>query len=220
MSEPASGSHRRCAREAVAFALAAALGACSIPRPESVVPTSYDFGPPPGYVRSNPAIGGTVLIPPVGAPAWLDDAGIVYRLLYEDPSRTHVYAINRWAAEPAALLTDRVRARFSAASVGVVAPGFSARSDYTLRLELEDFSQHFKGPAQSTVQLRARATLLDSDGRRLLAQRVFDYDRAAEPNAPGAVKALAGATDAFVEDLVKWTAEHAKGAVRKGDEKR
>jgi len=44
----------------------------------------------------------------------------------------------------------------------------------------------------------------------LLAQRVFDINRTAEPNAPGAVKALSEASDAFVEDLVKWTAENAR----------
>ena len=196
----------------VAFAAAAllTLTACAFERPESFVPASYDLGPPPAYTRSNPPIAGTVLIPPVRAPAWLDDTGIVYRLLYEDPAGTRVYAMSRWAAEPAALLTDRVRARLTAASGGIVEPGFSARSDYSLRVELEDFSQYFKAPAQSEVRLRARATLLDTDERKLLAQRVFDLNRAAEPNAPGAVKALAEAADAFAEDLVKWTAESAR----------
>ena len=52
--------------------------------PTSDVPASYDFGPPPPYTRSNPAIPGTLLIAPVRAPPRLDDTGIVYRLLYED----------------------------------------------------------------------------------------------------------------------------------------
>jgi cholesterol transport system auxiliary component len=204
---------------AFAAAVVLTLTGCSFDRPESFVPASYDLGPPPAYARSNPAIAGTILIPAVRAPAWLDDTGIVYRLLHEDPAGTRVYAMSRWSAEPAALLTDRVRARLAAASGGIVEPGFSARSDYSLRVELEDFSQYFKAPAQSEVRLRARATLLDTNGRKLLAQRVFDFNRAAEPNAPGAVKALAEAADAFTEDLVKWTAESTKG-VRKSDEKK
>lgn len=184
--------------------------ACSFERPESVVPTQYDFGPAPAYPRANPAIPGTVLVAHVRAPAGLDDTGIVYRLVYEDATRTHVYAMSRWAAEPASLLTDRLRSRFAATAGSVVAPGFSARSDYTLRVELEDFSQHFPAASESRVVLRARATLLASEGRTVLAQRVFEAERAAAPNAPGAVKSLTEAADAFMEDLVKWTAENAK----------
>ena len=163
-----------------------------------------------GRKRSNPALAGTVLIAPVRAPAWLDDTGIVYRLLYEDALRTHSYATSKWGAEPVSLLTDRLRSRFASLAQGVVAPGFSARSDYTLRVELEDFSQHFDEPSQSRVLVRARATLLDSEGRKLLAQRVFEVERPAAPNAPGAVKALTEATAVFLEDVASWAAENAK----------
>lgn len=198
---------------AVLFAslvLAVVLAGCSIERPESAVATAYDLGPPPSYKRSNPALAGTVMIAPVRAPQWLDDAGIVYRLLYEDALRTHTYAMSKWAAEPASLVTDRLRSRFAALAQGVVAPGFSVRSDYTLRIELEDFSQHFDGASQSRAVLRARATLLDTEGRRLLAQRVFEVERPAPANAPGAVKALTEATDVFLEDVGKWAVESAK----------
>lgn len=205
-----SGRRARSLRALVACAFALALGGCTFNRPESAVPTSYDFGPAPAYAHTNPGIPGTILVPPVQAPDWLDDTGIVYRLLYEDPSRTHVYALNKWASEPSTLITDRLRARFAAVSKGVVAPGFSARSDYTLRVDLEDFSQRFKAPSESEIQLRARASLLDTESRKLLAQRVFDLDRPAEPNAPGAVKALTAATDTLLEDLVKWVSENAK----------
>jgi len=184
------------------------LGACTLNRPESTVPTTYDFGPPPAYAHTNPGIPGTILVPRVQAPDWLDDTGIVYRLLYEDPARTHVYALNKWASEPGTLITNRLRARLAAASKGVVAPGFSVHSDYTLRVELEDFSQTFKTPSESQIQLRARASLLDTEHRKLLAQRVFEFDRPAGPNAPGAVKALTAATDTLLEHLVKWMSEN------------
>ena len=189
--------------------LALLFAGCTLGRPESAVPTSYDFGPPPKYARSNPGIAGTVLVAPVRAPAGLDDTGIVYRLLYEDPTRTHVYAMSKWGAEPASLVTDRLRSRFAALAQGVIAPGFSASSDYTLRVELEDFSQHFEAASQSRALVRARATLLDSEGRKLLAQRVFEVKRPAAPNAPGAVKALTEATDVFLEDVARWAVENA-----------
>src|SRR4051794_15315038 len=99
----------RAVRAFAAVALALPLPACTFNRPESVVPTSYDFGPPPAYAQNNAAITGTILVPPVQAPNWLDDTGIVYRLLYEDSAQTHVYALHKWATEPAALMTDRLR---------------------------------------------------------------------------------------------------------------
>jgi cholesterol transport system auxiliary component len=204
--------HVRSARVIATSILAAMLVACAFERPSSVTPTSYDLGPPPMYPKSIPAISGTVLIPPVRAPAWLDETEIVYRLLYEDSSRPQPYTMSRWAAEPASLLTDRLRRRFAAASQGVITPGYSASSDYTLRVELDDFSQRFSGPENSRGTLRARASLLSTRDRKLLAQREFDVERDSAPNAAGAVKALSEATDAFLEDLVKWTAQNARPA--------
>lgn len=197
-------------RRVLLLALPLLAAACAFETPTSAVPKSYDFGPPPVYTRSNPAIPGTVLVASVRAPAWLEDDAIQYRLLYEDPARTQSYATSRWSAEPAALMTDRVRSRVAAVSQGVVSPEYSARSDYTLRIELEDFSQYFAAPGDSTVMLRARATLLRSEARALIAQRVFDTKRSSEPNAAGAVNALAAATDTFLEDLIKWVEGNVK----------
>lgn len=191
--------------------LVAALASCAF-KGESPVQTTYDLGPQPAYAKSNPAVPGALLIPPVRSPAWLDEAQIVYRLLYQDSQRPQAYAMSRWAADPASLVTDRLRSRFAAASDGVVTPGYSAQSDYTLRVELEDFSQRFDAPGESRGALRARVTLLGTQDRKMLAQRVFDLERHAAPNAAGAVKALTEATDAFLEELVKWTAQTARGA--------
>lgn len=196
---------------AFACVIPAALAGCAIQAPVSVVPQTYDFGPQAVHARTKPAIPGTLLITPVRSPAALDHGGIVYRLLYEDGARPRIYATNRWAADPAALLTDRLRSRFAAAAAeGVVAPGYSVRSDHTLRVELDDFSQHFQAPGQARVLVRARATLLSSQDRRLLAQRVFDVERASPGNAQGAVKALTEAADALIEELVTWAAENVR----------
>lgn len=188
------------------------VSSCALQAPTQDTPTSYDFGPPPSYTRSNPAIPATLLVTPVRGPAWLDESGIVYRLLYEDPSRPRVYAMSRWSASPAALITDRIYARFAAASQGAVAPGFSAQSDYTIRLELEDFSQHFTAHDSSQASLKVRASLVSSAERRLVAQREFVFARPAEPNAAGAVTSLTAAVDALAEELVKWTADNVRAA--------
>lgn len=209
---PAKRLYSAISRTGFAALLALAFAACTLPlpKPQPVVTTAYDFGPQPESARSNPAIKGTLLVPSVSAPSWLDEPGIVYRLLYEEKARPRVYAMSRWASSPAELMTERLRSRFAGVAQAVITPGYSAREDYTLRTELEDFSQTFEAPDRSTVTLRARATLVSGHNRALLAQREFRIERPAEPNAPGAVKALTEATDAFMEELVKWTAENAR----------
>jgi len=185
------------------------LAGCSFERPVSHVPMDFDLGPIPAHARANPAIRGIVLVAPVHAAAPIDDTGIVYRLLYQDAARPEVYSQSRWADEPARLLTERLRARLAAIAEGVVSPAFSVRSDYTLRVELTDFSQYFDAPGASRATLRARATLVASDSRRVLAQRGFEVERPAGGDAAGAVKALTEASNAFVEELARWTAENA-----------
>ena len=205
------------ARIALAAALAAAAGACSLPIPkvnEPIIATSYDLGPPRVYAANNPAVPGTLSVPDVTSAEWLDE-GIVYRLLYEGRAQPQTYTRSRWTADPAALLTERVRSRFAAAAKSVVSPLDSARSDYTLRIELRDFSQSFEAAEKSHTTLRARATLIASFDRTVLAQREFELRRDAAPNAEGAVKALAEATDAFLEELVKWTVGSAKPTAQK-----
>ena len=193
-----------------ACALVLMLAACAFERPISHVPTSFDLGPPPAYARANPAIPGIVLVAPVTAAAPLDDSGIVYRLLYQDAAKPQVYAESRWTDEPARLVTERIRARLGAMAKGVVAPNFGVRSDYAVRVDLLDFSQYFDAPGQSRAALRARATLVESDSRRVLAQRNFELERPAGGDAAGAVKALTEAVDVFIEELARWTVENAK----------
>ena len=187
-----------------------ALAGCSFERPVSHVPTDFDLGTPSAYARANPTIRGIVMVAPVHATAPIDDTGIVYRLLYKDAARPEVYSQSRWTDQPARLITERVRARLGAIAEGVVSPAFSVRSDYTLRVELLDFSQYFDAPGASRAALRARATLVATESRRVLAQRGFEVERPAGGDAAGAVKALTEASNAFVEDLARWTAENAK----------
>ena len=199
-------------RAVLACAAVAWLASCAFERPESASATIYDFGPQPRHVKANPAIPGSLLIPGVRAPEWLDGTGMVYRLIYQDSARPRVYSSSRWAAEPASLVTDRLRSRFATVAGAVVVPGYGIRTDYTLRVELEDFVQRFDAPVASRAMLRARATLSDSAGRTLLGQRIFEIERPAAPDAAGGVKALAEATDGFVEELVAWAVQTVRTA--------
>jgi cholesterol transport system auxiliary component len=192
---------------AVLPALAAALfaGGCAIgPQPREQT-ASYDFGPPRAAPGAGPRFGQPLMVPPVAAPAWLDGTGIVYRLGYAEAARPRVYALSRWAAPPAALITQRVRSRFAAAGP-VVTGSDGARAGYALRIEIDDFSQSFDAADRSRAVLRLRASLVDLATRALLAQRAFDAEAPAAPSAEGAAGALAAAADAAIENLLEWTA--------------
>ena len=111
---------------------------------------------------------------------------------------------------PAALLGQRLRAGIARASkAGVFAPADGVRAEYTLRLELGEFSQVFDAANSSHSVLRLRATLMRMHD--VVAQQDFDIERAAAtPNAEGGVRALIAASDAAGEKLVDWLAANMK----------
>jgi cholesterol transport system auxiliary component len=150
------------------------------------------------------------MVPVLSSPESLDSTGIVYRLLYAGATRPQTYGRSRWSAPPALLIGERVRNRFAHATSGVLAVDDSARADYTLKIELEDFSQAFDAAGRSRVVLRARATLASPAARTLLAQRSFSLEGPAGNDAESAVKALAELTDTFAAGVVDWTLQTAR----------
>ncbi len=173
-------------------------------------PAVFDLGPQRAYPAAKPVINATLLISPVSASPWLDSPNILYRLAYRDAGRPEAYAQHRWAMSPALLLTERLRGRFATATRGVVGIQDGARADYSLRIELEDFSQSFDAAESSKASVRLRASLIDLNTRALHAQRSFNVERPAAPNAPGAAQSLAAASDAVVEELVAWATQSLK----------
>ena len=143
-----------------------------------------------------------VMLPDVTAPAWLDNHYVTYRLAYAEAQQPRPYAQARWSMTPAQLFQQRARERLahnaSVLSAGDVAQGM------LLKLELEDFSQIFDTAETSRATVQVRATLLNNG--RLVAQRGFTVVRPApSANAAGAVRALAAATDALLDELAAWT---------------
>lgn len=187
-----------------------ALFGCAIGPEKRDLPAVFDLGPQRNYTASQPAIDATLLISAVSASPWLDSPNIMYRLTYRDAGRSEAYAQHRWAMSPALLLTERLRGRFAAASRGVVGTQDGARADYSLRIELEDFSQSFDAADASKASVRLRASLIDLNTRALHAQKSFSVERPAAPNAPGAAQSLATASDVVVEELVVWATQSLK----------
>jgi cholesterol transport system auxiliary component len=194
------------ARRALLAALAAAAAGCSV-LPQPAAPgAEYDFGPAPA-AAATPRVPGTVLVPEVSAPGWLENGALVYRLAYRDGASPRAYANSRWVTSPPALYTARLRGSVAASSSGgAVAPGDNARYDAALRVEIVEFSQVFDAPEASRAVVQVRGTLVRD--QRVAAQRTFTAERrAATADAAGGAAALAGAADDSIAALVRWTAE-------------
>jgi len=183
---------------------------CTIGPEKRDAPAVFDLGPQRTHAAATPVINATLLIPPVSTSPWLDSPNIMYRLSYRDAGRPEAYAQHRWAMSPALLLTERLRGRFASATRGVVGIQDGARADYSLRIELEDFSQSFDAAESSKATVRLRATLIDPNTRVFHAQKSFSVERPAAPNAPGAAQSLAAASDVVVEELVAWVMQSLK----------
>lgn len=179
-----------------------ALTACGLP-PRAAAPQLYDFGPPTA-VGGASAPGAPALVLRVQAGPALEGAAMLYRLAYADAHQVRAYSQSRWMAPPAELLQQRLRAGLG--QHYALAPSETG-GVRVLTIELEEFSQVFSAPADSHGLLRLRATLVQAapGGERLLGQRVLQLQQpAASPDAPGGVRALAGASDAAVAELVQW----------------
>lgn len=193
------------------------LAGCAAPRTHTPAAV-YDFGlqrlavSNSADTSSQPRLSATLLVMAT-SPVWLDNPAIQYRLAYQDLAQSYAYANNRWAAAPATLLNQRIKNRLAAVSNdGVVSANDGVRADYTLQLELEEFTQIFDTSAQSRAVVRLRASLIERSTRILLAQRSFNVEQAAPTaNAAGAVHALTDASDRLIGILIDWLSTELPG---------
>ena len=92
---------------------------------------------------------------------------------------------------------------------GIIQPGDDARVKYALRVDLEEFIQVFDAPGKSRAVVLVRVSVMGN--RSLAAQRSFSVERAAKtPDAEGGVRALIGASDEAVDQLIAWIAQQLK----------
>ncbi len=193
-----------------ALAVCVLFVSCTLTQTRRVAPHVYDLGQPASGGQGTPRVDVALLVPAFGSPAWLDTTGITYRLAYEDPTRVRTYADSRWVDTPALLLTEQLRNRLAAVARRVVDPGDGTRSDYALRVDVEDFSQTFDAPGRSRVRALIRASLVDLGTHDVQAQATFQRERQAAPNASGAAAALADASRELLDNVLDWTAQKLK----------
>ena len=195
-------------RTMLVMLLAATLAGCTLGPEKKDAAATYDLSGAPSSAAGKTRIRATLLVQPVAAPGWLESNAIVYRLNYQDAARQLNYANSRWAAPVASLVAQRLRAQLAAASdSGIVNLHDSARADYALRVELEEFSQVFDTAEASRAVIVARASLVNLARRSLQAQKTFTIDRpAAGANAESGVRALSAGSAELVDAIVAWTA--------------
>ncbi|HVX06118.1 MAG TPA: ABC-type transport auxiliary lipoprotein family protein [Rhodanobacteraceae bacterium] len=185
------------------------LGGCGAASRQNVVLRHYTLGAWPAVATTSPHAKGAVLrIARIEMPAWLQGTGLYYRLAYRNGNVIAAYANSDWAAPPASMLEQRLRATFAddGGWRAVVGPASNAQADFTLHVSVDDFSQVFTAPGESSGVLDATATLDGADDA-LVAQRHFRFSAAAPtPDADGGVKALDAASRDFARQLREWLA--------------
>lgn len=178
-------------------------GCAVVSRPDSA--TLYDLGPV--YKPSSVALPvvPALSVAEVSIPAWLDSTMMFYRLRYVNELQPHPYAHARWSMTPAQLLSQHLKSRIVQAG-GVALETSAGTVDVpVLRVAIDDFTQNFDSPGQSSAQLGLRASVFR--GRMLIAQKAFVRQAPApSPDANGGAKALAMASDAVIGDLIGWLA--------------
>ena len=196
-------------RPVLALALAVLAG-CSLPVPDKPMRAEpYDLGLALPMTDSARAASGVPLaLDDVRAPESLDTRHIIYRLLYAgDAQQPRPYSRARWTMPPAQLVQQRLRDALAVQHPVVGASSALAAIDVQARLD--EFSQLFSSPSESTGVVRLSVTAATAPntpgGSRLLGQRLFVASRPAPtPDANGGAQALRLATDDVVRQAVDW----------------
>lgn len=148
----------------------------------------------------------SILIADAAVPSWLDNTAIHYKFLYHNPSQSYSYASSRWVAPPAALLTQQIRDRIVTHTNGqVIKNSSTAKTDYILHIELEEFIQAFDTMEDSHVTIGMRASLIERNSRILFVQKDFNIkEKTLTADAAGAVSAFGSASHRLINELIEW----------------
>lgn len=146
----------------------------------------------------------------VRSPSWLDGSAMHYRLAYESATRRDVYAFSRWAASPPEMLTVALRQMLQTDDAGT-GPGCR------LRVDIDEFIQHYDQPDSARALLSGRAALTDLRGQRVLASMPFAISEPATgANAAAGVTASARAVDVLGIRIAEWLASPTEKDARDG----
>lgn len=204
MSKPFPSFSRR-GGAALLLLSAALLTGCASDGPRLSL---FDLGPTRSQPVAQDTATGTlpaVSLANIEAPAWLDSQLMFYRLDYANQLQPRAYANSQWTMPPAQLFAQRLKTSLTRAGGVVISASDGAINVPVLRLELDEFSQHFNSAHDSVGEVAIRASLYD--GRVLRAQKTFVRQvPAASADAQGGAAALSSASDAVIQDMRTWLA--------------
>ena len=183
---------------------ACVLTACALGdrRPPAI---QYDLGPLKMDTSESMSARLPVISTKVHAPEWMNENLMFYRLDYINDQQVRFYTESSWNTSPARLFKNRLDSCLVAAGNTVTGVRTSL-SALTLRIYLEDFSQHFSSPSDNVTRIVLRASLFK--GRDLIAQKRFQKDvRSLTADAQGGAKALAQNSDELIVEIMQWLTE-------------
>lgn len=191
--------------------IACLFSGCTVLHKSHSAMATYDLGTQShtqGRLQPSHKTRKSILIADATVPTWLDSTAIHYRLLYHNPSQSYSYANSRWKASPAAILTQQIRDRIVAnTDEQVIKNSSTAKTDYILHIELEEFMQLFDTTQDSHAVIGVRASLIERSSRNLFAQKDFNIqEKTPTADAAGAVFALGTASNQLIDQLIAWLA--------------
>lgn len=128
----------------------------------------------------------------VTAPEWLRDTRIHYRQLYLTPTIVKSYNLDRWIAQPAALLAKH----FAAIPVS---------ESLTVKVRLLDFEQRFDTPQQARSVVAFEVEVYKANEIAAIARKAFQFEQVnLSANALGAVNSFADLIGKAVIEMTTW----------------
>lgn len=158
------------------------MTACSLIFPKSTDQTIWTLNPNIGIVKHSKSYGHTILVLDTQAKAGLDTDEMAYVI---KPNQLAYYQKNRWAAQPAMMLTPLIAQalRNTRHYKAVATAPIVAKVDYHLNTQLLGFQQVFlTKPSRFYIILAAQISRQSND--KIIASRVFSVSAPAPVNSP------------------------------------
>ncbi|MBC3882770.1 membrane integrity-associated transporter subunit PqiC [Undibacterium sp. LX40W] len=190
-------------------ALLLLLAACAT----SNTTQSFDFGPGVATSKSSTLELKNVkwVITNIQVPDSLDGNAMLYRLNYENPLALKPYAHSRWSASPAQLLNLRLKQAINQAGGAGLSASDGIKDVPLLRIELDEFAQHFSTPQRSQAHIQLRVGLVYKNN--LLAQKSFSSEVDANTaDAKGGAIAMSHASDQIIQKILQWAQQEQQSA--------
>lgn len=172
--------------------------------PAAKQPALHDFGltasasphegNPGGIARDGVYTAGPQGTVTVGAPSWLWDNRIRYRLLHVESTQVRFYGLDTWLAPPPELFEQMLASHLKAVN-------------YSLNIQLLEFEQQFDASDRAHVVLRFTVDAYSADHKQKIATQEFHLEQATKtPDAAGAVGSFTDLAKKATGRIQDWLA--------------